>query len=69
MPEYMHIIGTEQVQSAANIMRDAAERMTRAAIIIHGAMQKHEQTMQDLMIKIDDLIDAIDEDKYKEGDD
>jgi N-acetylglucosamine kinase-like BadF-type ATPase len=60
MPEYMHIIGTEQVQSAANIMRDAAERMTRAANTIHNAMQRHEQVMQDLMIKMDDLIDVID---------
>ena len=58
--QYMHLIGTEQIQSAANRMVEAAHEMNRAADTIHFALQRHEQMMQDLMIKMDDLIDAID---------
>jgi len=58
--EYMHLIGTEQIQSAANSMKDAAHEMSRAANTIYNALQRHEQVMQDLMIKMDDLIDVID---------
>lgn len=32
MPEYIHLIGAEQVQSAAVSMRGAAEEINRAAM-------------------------------------
>jgi len=59
----MHLIGTEQVQSAANRMVEAAHEMSRAANTIHDAMKRNEEVMQDLMIKMDDLIDAIEEEE------
>ena len=43
MAEYVHLIGTEQVQSAANTMRDAAHDMRNAANTIHNALQRHEE--------------------------
>jgi len=49
MAKYMHLIGTEQVQSAANTVKEAAHEMTRAANTIHFALQRHEQVMQELL--------------------
>jgi hypothetical protein len=45
MAEYMHLIGTEQVQSAANRMVEAADRMSRAANTISSALQNHENNI------------------------
>ena len=60
MAEYIHLVGAEQIQSAANRMVEAAHEMSRAANTIHDVMKRNEEVMQDLMIKIDGLIDAID---------
>ena len=63
MAEYIHLVGVEQVQSAANRMITAAELMNRAVNNMSEVLCRHEKVMQDLMIKIDDLIDAIDEEE------
>lgn len=63
MAEYMHLIGTEQIQSAANRMVDVAERMNIAANTINETFRRHEQAMSDLMLRIDDLIDVMKEDE------
>lgn len=52
MAEYVHLIGTEQVQSAANVMRAAAETMVRAATTIHDAMRSHEGVMREYMERL-----------------
>ena len=40
MSEYVHLIGSEQVQSAACIMREAAESMRRAAESIDFSIER-----------------------------
>lgn len=47
--EHVHLIGTEQVQSAANTMREASYEMRRAANTIHEAFRIHNLMMQDFM--------------------
>jgi len=49
MTEHMHLIGTEQVQSAANTMKEAAHEMHRAANTIHNALQEHGNIMRELI--------------------
>lgn len=46
MDKYVTLIGTEQVQIAANTMRDAAEKMQRAANDISYAMERHTEAMR-----------------------
>jgi len=45
--EYMTLIGTEQVQSAAVTMRSAAEQMSRAASAMEDSFFKHQRFMDD----------------------
>ena len=47
--EYMHLVGVEQVQSAANTMISAAETMRRAANEITYALEKHSNMMRELV--------------------
>lgn len=61
MAEYVHLIGTEQVQSAANTMMSAAEVMRRSANTIHDSLDRHELMLRDVMQKIDELIEVLDE--------
>lgn len=49
MAEYMHLIGTEQIQSAANTMSNAAHEMRRAANIIQDAVHRHGEIIQELL--------------------
>ncbi len=50
MSEYMHLIGTEQVQSAAARMADAAERMNHAARAIDEAVARFERAVERLIL-------------------
>ena len=52
MTQYVHLIGTEQVQSAANTMREAANTMHRAANEIAYALQKHTEMMREFMDRL-----------------
>ena len=63
MAEYMHLIGVEQIQSAANRMMDAAERMNRAANTMHEVLSRHETAMESFALKIDELLDELDNDE------
>ena len=47
MSEYVTLLGAEQVQSAANSMRNAAEEMHRAANTIDAALQQHRMFMEE----------------------
>ena len=49
MEKYMHLVGAEQVQSAANTMSSAAETMRRAANEITYALDKHSNMMRELV--------------------
>jgi len=52
MAEYMHLIGTEQIQSAANTMKSAAIEMHRAANLIDESLRRHEVMMAEFMLCI-----------------
>jgi glycine cleavage system pyridoxal-binding protein P len=67
MAEYIHLVGAEQIQSAANRMVEAAHEINRAANTIHDAMQRHEEVMRDLMIKIDNVVDELEKRRMKEN--
>jgi hypothetical protein len=47
--KYVTLLGTEQVQSAANTMKEAANEMRRAANTIHEALRTHEDVMRQLI--------------------
>ena len=61
MTQSVHLIGTEQVQSAANTMMNAAEIMRRSANTIHDSLDRHELMLRDVMQKIDELIEVLEE--------
>lgn len=45
--EYIHLVGTEQVQSAANQMRAAADDMQRAVGHLDEVLRQHSTRMND----------------------
>ena len=49
MSQYITLIGTEAVQSAAITMRDAAEEMRRAANQLDESLRQNQQFMLDLL--------------------
>ena len=55
MDKYIHLIGTEQVQSAASDMRSAAEQMTRAADYIQETANSFLNRFEDLVQRIEAL--------------
>lgn len=59
MSEYMHLIGAEQVQSAANVMRAAADEMSRAATSIEYTMQQHQRFMEDWLQRLEAAAERI----------
>jgi len=48
-------------------MVEAAHEINRAANTIHDAMQRHEEVMRDLMIKIDNVVDELEKRRMKEN--
>lgn len=61
--ESIHLIGVEQVQAAASIMRASAETMVNAANTIYHAMEKHGLLMREL---IDELnLNRLEMEEYE----
>jgi len=56
MSEYMHLVGTEQVQSAGVSMRGAAEEMNRAAMQIDATMERHQRFMDDWLQRLEQVL-------------
>lgn len=67
MPDYMHLIGSEQVQSAGSEMRRAAEDMQRAASSFYGTMQQHQRFMDDWLQRFEAVLVAADSGKSSNG--
>lgn len=61
MAEYMHLIGVEQMQSAANSMNRAAERMQQVASSFEYAAQRQQQLLDDWLVRFTDAIDRLKE--------
>lgn len=55
MAEYMHLVGAEQVQIAANTIRTAASEMNRAANTISEALSSNERLIRELLDKLNYL--------------
>jgi len=54
--EHVLLIGTEQVQSAANTMRSAASEMNRAANTISEALSEHKRVMEEFISRLNDVV-------------
>jgi hypothetical protein len=56
MAEYVHLVGAEQVQSAAITMRSAAEEMSRATSQITYSLEAHQRFMTDWLVQLDGIL-------------
>ena len=56
MSEYMHLVGAEQVQTAANSMRSAAEEMQSAARNIEGSLERHRRWADDWLQTFEKIL-------------
>jgi hypothetical protein len=57
MSEYMHLIGADDVRSAANSMRNAANDMQRAADTIQQAMVTQQRIFDTFLIELRDIME------------
>jgi len=55
MSEYVHLIGAEEVQRAANVMSQAADDMQRAASTIDCAVDRLTRQMDDFIFRLEAL--------------
>lgn len=60
--EHMHLVGVEQIQSAANRMVEAADRMSRAANTVHDAVYRHGEMMREFI----ERLEAMEEEEEDE---
>lgn len=58
MAEYMHLIGAEQVQSAAGTIRDAAERISTAAGSMHDSIMRGLERADELVTRMEALAET-----------
>jgi len=56
MPDYMTLVGAEDVRSAANTMRNAAEEMRRAASTIDETFARHQRFMDDWLNRFEQVM-------------
>lgn len=57
MPDrYMHLVGSEQVQSAACTMQSAAEQMSRAAASIDESFARHQRFLEDWIVRFESVV-------------
>lgn len=59
--KYVHLIGVEQIQSAANTMREAAHEMGRAAGEISYALEQHKRAMDEFVVEMRDIMEGEEE--------
>ena len=59
MTEYIHLIGAEQVQTAANTMREAAQQMGRAVGEMAYPLERHERFMEDWLIRFEAAVERL----------
>ena len=56
MAEYVTLLGAEDVSRAAGRMQSAAEEMSRAASNFQSAMEQHQRFMDDLLQRLDGIL-------------
>lgn len=64
MSEYIHLVGAETVQHAANSMGSAAETMKRAAGEIDDTFQRQRMWLEDWLQRFENVLI---EDRHKRG--
>lgn len=57
MADYVTLLGSEQVQSAARQMSDAADKMNHAAYSIECSLERHRQFMDDWLQRFEAAIE------------
>jgi len=58
MEKHITLMGTEQIQNAANIMRSAAEQMGRAGSNMHDTLERHQRWMDDWLSRFQAILEA-----------
>lgn len=58
MADYVTLLGAEQVQSAANMMKHAAEEMLRAAGYLDDVMQRNQRFMDDWLARFEAVLNT-----------
>lgn len=56
MADYITLMGSEQVQSAASTMSSAASEMLRAASNIDGALERHQRFMDEWLNRFEQIL-------------
>ena len=56
MSEYIHLVGAEQVQSAANRMASAAEDMKRAASQMDESLMRQQRFLDDWLLRLEEVL-------------
>ena len=59
MTEFIHLMGAEQVQSAASSIRSSAEKMQSAAASMDDSLFRHRQFMDDWISRLEIAISKI----------
>lgn len=60
MADYVTLLGAEDVRSAGSAMRGAADEMQRAAANIDGSLTRHQQFLDDWLMRLKRTIqDAV----------
>lgn len=59
MSDYIALLGAEQVQSAANSMRQAAYEMQRAASNIDYSLTQHQQFLTNWLQEFAAVVDGL----------
>jgi IS30 family transposase len=55
--KYMTLLGAEQVQSAGQTMRSAAEQMQRAASTIDESLERHRRFLDDWLTRFSEVME------------
>jgi hypothetical protein len=61
MSEYMHLVGAEQVQQAANDINRAADKMARAATDMHYAIDRQKESLDNFITEFRDIVESMKE--------
>lgn len=60
---YITLLGSEQVQAAANTMTHAADRMQRAAEEMNHAADRTARVLDDFLIRLQSIMEKTDENR------
>jgi len=58
MSQYITLLGSEQVQTAASQMTRAAEQMSSAASSIESSLVAHQRFLDDWLYRLEDVMKA-----------